>query len=203
MKFTVTFHSCPGAVPAHFTQPNFFTPTPVIKLCPSSKGSLLHSLFHPQLIAHSAAFNWKFNTLTTPTYQSICKVLHYSEFLTQPPFLFKGFHLRFLTACAISVSSNTNGALQDAGQSVSDKSNFHQLLWLSLEPSSGSGQALLHHCGSCKRNPVAGVQNHFTGKIFTCLFHSSATPLQQQGHSFRTGSVPHGPIFTDTEDRDR
>lgn len=109
----------------------------MIKLCPSSKGSPLHSLFHPQLVAHSATFNWKFKHA-----HSICKVLHYSEFLTQPLFLFKEFHLRFVTACAISVSSNTNWALQDAGQSMSDKGNFHPIFWFTLEPSSGSGHWL-------------------------------------------------------------
>lgn len=107
--------------------------------------------------------------LTTPAYHSICKVLHYSaELLTRSPF--EGLHLRFVTACAISVSSNTKWALQDAGQSVSDTSSF---------PSTPLAQPrsklrlrtplLLHHCGSHKRTPVAGVQNHFAGEIFHLL----------------------------------
>lgn len=142
--------------------------------------------------------------LPTPAYHNICKVLHYNaEFLTQSPFLFKGLHLRFVTACAISVSSNTKWALQDAGQSVYDKSNFHQLLWLSLDPSSGSGHCLSYitvvHINQIQ---WLGCKTILQGRFFTCLFHSSSTPLKHwQGHGARTGSVAHAPIFTDTEDR--
>lgn len=118
--------------------------------------------------------------LTTSTYHRVCKVPYYSEFLTQPQFLFKGLHLQFLTACAISVSSNTNWALQDAGQSVSDKSNFYQLLWFSLEPSSGSGHWLSYitvvHVKEIQWLAFKTIlQGRFSPVYFTLLLHLWST----------------------------
>lgn len=172
----------------------------MIKLCPSSKAVCFIVCSVPNLYLTLLLLTGNVSMLTTPTYHSICKVLHYSEFLTQFPFLFKGLHLRLVIACAISVSSNTKWVLQDAGQSVPPKSKFHQLLWLSLEPNSGSGHQLSYiTVVHIKEIQWLGV-NPFCRGDFACLFHPSAAPLKHR-QSSRTGSAAHDPIFPDTEDR--
>lgn len=153
---TVTSHSCPGAMPAHFTQPNFFTPTPVRKLCLSSKGSLLS----PPLLAHSATFNWKFKYSEHAPTTAFAKYSTTTQnFLLSPPSCSRGTPCQIHNSlCNFSVLKYKLGTV--GCRPVSEKSKFHQLLCLSLEPT--PHQLFYNPCGSCKRKSgMAGMPKPF------------------------------------------
>lgn len=87
---------------------------------------------------------------------------------------------------------------------MSEKYKFHQLLCLSLEPSSGLGHRFSYitvvHVEESQE--WLGCQNHFAREIFIQLISliSHSSLQHSEGHSSRAGSPARPPTSIDTED---